>query len=64
MILKKYVWKNADSGKIMETTENQIPKAWKKAQLVGVKGHEVSDAQVKEWGLGTKAQAPKENKGK
>ncbi len=31
MMLKKYVWKNAEDGKVMETTENQIPKAWKKA---------------------------------
>ena len=64
MILKKYVWKNAEDGKVMETTENQIPKAWKKAQLLGAKGQEVTDAQAKDWGLGTKAKAPKENKGK
>ena len=64
MILKKYVWKNAEDGKVMETTENQIPKAWKKASLLGAKGQEVTDAQAKDLVLGTKAKAPKENKGK
>jgi hypothetical protein len=32
--------------------------------LLGKKGQEVSDAQAKEWGIGKKAEAPKENKSK
>lgn len=63
MILKKYVWID-DAGKIAETTDNNIPKAWRKGKLLGVKGHEVSDVQAKEWGIGKKAKAPAENKGK
>ena len=63
MILKKYVWID-DAGKIAETTDNNLPKAWRKGKLLGVKGHEVSDAQAKEWGIGKKAKAPAENKGK
>jgi len=65
MILKKYVWVD-EAGKVAETTDNQLPKAWRKGKLLGVKGHEVSDAQAKEWGLGkaTKAKAPVEDKSK
>lgn len=63
MILKKYVWID-EAGKIAETTENDTPKGWKKGKLLGVKGQEVSDLQAKEWGLGKKAKAPTENKGK
>tara|TARA_B100001250_G_scaffold252670_1_gene217287 strand:+ start:7759 stop:8010 length:252 start_codon:yes stop_codon:yes gene_type:complete len=63
MILKKYVWID-DAGKIAETTDNNLPKAWRKGKLLGVKGHEVSDVQAKEWGIGKKAKAPAENKGK
>ena len=65
MILKKYVWVD-EAGKIAETSNNTLPKNWRKGKLLGVKGHEVSDVQVKEWGLGksTKAKAPAENKGK
>jgi len=63
MILKKYVWID-DAGKIAETTDNNLPKAWRKGKLLGVKGHEVSDLQAKEWGIGKKAKAPAENKGK
>ncbi len=62
MLLKKYVWVD-EAGKIAETTDNNLPKAWRKGKLLGVKGHEVSDVQAKEWGLG-KAKAPAENKGK
>tara|TARA_R100000742_G_C4264692_1_gene82625 strand:+ start:426 stop:731 length:306 start_codon:yes stop_codon:yes gene_type:complete len=64
MLLKKYVWQD-EEGKVAETSDNQMPKSWRKGKLVGVKGHEVSDLQVKEWGLGkAKAKAPAENKGK
>lgn len=64
MKLKKYVWID-DAGKIAETSDNQMPKAWRKGKLLGVKGHEVSDLQAKEWGLGkSKAKAPAENKSK
>ncbi len=65
MILKKYVWVD-EAGKVAETTDNQLPKAWRKGKLLGVKGHEVSEAQAKEWGLGkaTKAKAPVEDKSK
>ena len=50
----------------IETTENQLPKTWRKGKLLGVKGQEVADAEVKEWGLGkaTKAKAPVEDKSK
>ena len=41
-----------------------MPKAWRKGKLLGAKGQEVSDLQAKEWGLGKKAKAPAENKGK
>ena len=47
-----------------ETTDNNLPKSWRKGKLLGVKGQEISDVQAKEWGLGTKAKAPAENKGK
>jgi|TARA_Y100000996_G_C21962654_1_gene412905 hypothetical protein len=65
MILKKYVWID-EAGKVAETTENQLPKTWRKGKLLGVKGQEVADAEVKEWGLGkaTKAKAPVEDKSK
>lgn len=64
MQLKKYVWVD-EAGKIAETSENQLPKTWRKGQLLGAKGQEVSDLQAKEWGLGkAKAKAPAENKGK
>ena len=65
MILKKYVWID-EAGKVAETTENQLPKSWRKGKLLGVKGQEVADAEVKEWGLGkaTKAKAPVEDKSK
>ena len=66
MILKKYVWID-EAGKIAETADNQMPKTWRKAKLLGAKGQEVSDLQAKEWGLGkakAKAKAPAENKGK
>ena len=65
MQLKKYVWID-EAGKVAETTDNQLPKAWRKGKLLGVKGHEVSEAQAKEWGLGkaTKAKAPVEDKSK
>ena len=60
--LKKDVYIN-DAGEIKETTGG-LPKGWPKGKLLGKKGQEVSDAQAKEWGIGTKAQAPKENKSK
>jgi hypothetical protein len=64
MILKKYVWID-DAGKIAETSENTLPKTWRKGKLLGAKGQEVSDLEAKEWGLGkSKAKAPAENKGK
>ena len=65
MILKKYVWID-EAGKVAETTENQLPKTWRKGKLLGGKGQEVADAEVKEWGLGkaTKAKAPVEDKSK
>ena len=62
MKLKKDVYIN-DAGEIKETTGG-LPKGWPKGKLLGKKGQEVSDAQAKEWGIGTKAQAPKENKSK
>jgi|TARA_B100000029_G_scaffold341316_1_gene333563 hypothetical protein len=65
MLLKKYVWVD-EAGKVAETTDNNMPKTWRKAKLLGAKGQEVSDAQAKEWGLGkaTKAKAPVEDKSK
>ena len=65
MILKIYVWID-EAGKVAETTENQLPKTWRKGKLLGVKGQEVADAEVKEWGLGkaTKAKATVEDKSK
>ena len=64
MELKKYVWID-DAGKIAETSENTLPKTWRKGKLLGAKGQEVSDLQAKEWGLGkSKAKAPAENKSK
>ena len=63
MLLKKYVWVD-EAGKVAETTDNSLPKGWRKGQLLGAKGQEVSDLQAKEWGLGKKAKAPAENKGK
>ncbi len=60
--LKKDVYTN-DAGEIKETTGG-LPKGWPKGKLLGKKGQEVSDAQAKEWGIGKKAQAPKENKSK
>jgi hypothetical protein len=61
--LKKYVWQD-DAGKVAETTNRDLPKGWVKGKLLGAKGQEVSDVLTKEWGLGTKAKAPAENKGK
>ena len=63
MILKNYVWID-DAGKVAEAKHGEMPKGWAKGKLIGVAGTEVSDAQVKEWGIGTKAKAPAENKGK
>ena len=65
MLLKKYVWVD-EAGKVAETTDNNMPKTWRKAKLLGAKGQEVSEAQAKEWGLGkaTKDKAPVEDKSK
>ena len=65
MLLKKYVWVD-EAGKVAETTDNNMPKTWRKAKVLGAKGQEVSEAQAKEWGLGkaTKAKAPVEDKSK
>ena len=63
MKLKKYVWID-DDGKVAETAKRNLPKGWRKGKLLGAKDQEVSDVQAKEWGLGTKAKAPAENKGK
>ncbi len=63
MKLKKDVYIN-DAGKVAEAKHGEMPKGWAKGKLIGVAGTEVSDAQVKEWGIGTKAKAPAENKGK
>ena len=64
MILKKYVWVD-EAGKVAETSENTLPKGWRKGKLLGAKGQEVSDLEAKEWGLGkAKAKAPAENKSK
>tara|TARA_B100001250_G_C19262305_1_gene555451 strand:- start:282 stop:536 length:255 start_codon:yes stop_codon:yes gene_type:complete len=63
MKLKKDVYMN-DAGKIAEAKHGEMPKGWAKGKLLGVAGSEVSDAQAKEWGLGTKAKSPAENKGK
>tara|TARA_R110000824_G_scaffold297909_2_gene486138 strand:+ start:5976 stop:6218 length:243 start_codon:yes stop_codon:yes gene_type:complete len=60
-ILKKSVWID-DDGKIAEG--DSMPSKWKKGKLLGAKGQEVTDAQAKEWGIGSKAKAPAENKGK
>ena len=62
MKLKKYVWKN-EAGDIKETTDG-LPKGWRKGKLLGATGQEVTDAQAKEWGISSKAKAPKENKSK
>ena len=60
--LKKNVWIN-EAGEVKESTD--LPKGWAKGKLLGAEGQEVSDAQLKEWGLSaTKAKAPKENKAK
>lgn len=63
-ILKKDVWTN-ENGEIKES-DSGLPKGWAKGKLLGRKGQEVSDLQVKEWGLTkeTKAKKPVENKGK
>ena len=64
-ILKKDVYTN-DAGEIKETTGG-LPKGWAKGKLLGKKGQEVSDMQIKEWGIGKaekKAVEPKENKSK
>ena len=63
MILKKDVWID-EEGKIAEAPHGEMPKGWRKGKLLGVAGNEVSDLQSKEWGLGTKAKKPTENKGK
>mgnify|MGYP003661933250 CR=1 FL=1 len=63
-ILKKNVWKN-NAGDVQESSSNDLPKGWAKGKLLGIAGQEVSDAQLKEWGLAsTKAKAPQENKAK
>jgi|TARA_Y100000114_G_scaffold123227_1_gene118752 hypothetical protein len=62
MKLKKMVWQN-EEGEIKETTDG-LPKGWRKGKLLGATGQEVTDAQAKEWGISSKAKAPKENKSK
>ena len=63
MKLKKDVWIN-DEGKIAEAPAGEMPKGWAKGKLLGATGQEVSDLTAKEWGIGKKAKAPSENKGK
>tara|TARA_X000001388_G_C2196967_1_gene109742 strand:- start:163 stop:417 length:255 start_codon:yes stop_codon:yes gene_type:complete len=63
MKLKKDVWQNED-GKIAEAPAGEMPKGWAKAKLLGATGQEISDLTAKEWGIGSKAKAPAENKGK
>ena len=60
-ILNKSVWINED-GKIAEG--DSMPSKWRKGKLLGAKGQEITDTQAKEWGIGSKAKAPTENKGK
>lgn len=65
MILKKDVYQN-EEGEIKESS-NGLPKGWRKGKLLARAGHEISDAQAKEWGIGKvekKAVEPKENKAK
>ena len=62
MKLKKDLWID-EEGKVAEGTDG-LPKGWAKGKLLGRKGQQITDAQAKEWGIGTKAQAPKENKSK
>ena len=63
MKLKKDVWIN-EEGKIAEAPAGEMPKGWRKGKLLGAAGQEVSDLTEKEWGIGSKAKAPAENKGK
>ena len=63
MKLKKDVWIN-EEGKIAEAPAGEMPKGWRKGKLLGAAGQEVSDLTAKEWGIGKKAKAPAENKGK
>ena len=63
MKLKKDVWQNED-GKIAEAAAGEMPIGWAKAKLLGATGQEISDLTAKEWGIGSKAKAPAENKGK
>ena len=63
MKLKKDVWIN-EEGKIAEAPAGEMPKGWRKGKLLGATGQEVSDLTAKEWGIGKKAKAPAENKGK
>ena len=63
MKLKKDVWIN-EEGKIAEAPAGEMPKGWRKGKLLGAAGQEVSDLTAKEWGIGSKAKAPAENKGK
>ena len=37
MILKKYVWVD-EAGKVAETSENTLPKGWRKGKLVAREG--------------------------
>ena len=63
MKLKKDIYMN-DKGEIKEGSAKGLPTGWAKGKVLGRKGQEITDAQAKEYGIGTKAKAPKENKSK
>ena len=63
MKLKKDIYMN-DAGEIKEGSAKGLPTGWAKGKVLGRKGQEITDAQAKEYGIGTKAKAPKENKSK
>jgi len=60
--LKKDLYKKDD--KYVESDGHPKEFAGQSVSLVARAGEEISDIQAKEWGLGKKAKAPKENKAK
>lgn len=60
--LKKDLYKKDD--KYIESDGHPKEFAGQSVSLVARAGEEISDQDAKEWGLGKKAKAPKENKAK
>ncbi len=60
--LKKDLYKKDD--KYIESDGHPKEFAGQSVSLVARAGEEISDLDAKEWGLGKKAKAPKENKAK